>query len=695
MYEYPSYTTVATRMKRTFMYSFDQEIIEEKTGWIYLLNKTDLCDKLSEVNATFDPTVSIDILRREFVEIFKGIVTDRKNTKEGAPTKMTALLTTIEAFKEGATEEKKVPLLITKLTPSVYEILKTLCTPQTPLQKTYEQLGTLVAEYCQPSKGEAVERYTFRQRKQQQDEKVQQYATELRRLATKCNFANTESEIIEQLLVGLSNNNIRLDILKKENMPSLSEIIRIANAIELGESGAARVVTTEENQANVFAIRAWTNSKNRNTTAPGRQRRVGAGGRPVSTPLDSTQSSGTSSREDSCYCCGKVGHRRASCTLRFKFCSECGTQGHIFRRCPRKQDRESRSTTSDTRQNVLNLVETDTGTEEMKELNINDIVENEDEDGFDSVFSAQDEGQSDHIKPCWVELLINHKRVKMEVDLGSAISVISLQEKNRLFPTVALTDTQRRFKAFDGRRVYPARVLKDVAVEFGNIKKNLSLYVITGVNHPLLGREWLVALQQWPIQFKKIKESDECNHIQEGVEEGKFSKICDNYRAVFTPGVGLFKKGTLDLKVKPGSIPKCLKARPIPLALKPLVENEIKRLLKSNILKPVEYSQWTTPIVPVLKGDGSVRVCGDFKLTLYPVLEIDHFPMPRMEQLFAALQGCTVFSKIVLKDAYQQVPLTEQAQGLVVIITHLGLFKYTRLPYGVSTGPGSFQRILS
>jgi len=60
----------------------------------------------------------------------------------------------------------------------------------------------------------------------------------------------------------------------------------------------------------------------------------------------------------------------------------------------------------------------------------------------------------------------------------------------------------------------------------------------------------------------------------------------------------------------------------IPLALKGKVETEIWRLVKSNILLPIDQSEWAIPIVPILKPDGTVRICGDFKITINPVLEV-------------------------------------------------------------------------
>ena len=70
---------------------------------------------------------------------------------------------------------------------------------------------------------------------------------------------------------------------------------------------------------------------------------------------------------------------------------------------------------------------------------------------------------------------------------------------------------------------------------------------------------------------------------------------------------------------------------------------------------------------------------------------MDRYPIPKVEDLLATLVGGT---KLDLSQAYQQVRLAEQAMQYVVINTHKGLFRYTRLPYGVASAPGIFQRVM-
>ena len=58
-----------------------------------------------------------------------------------------------------------------------------------------------------------------------------------------------------------------------------------------------------------------------------------------------------------------------------------------------------------------------------------------------------------------------------------------------------------------------------------------------------------------------------------------------------------------------------------------------------------------------MKADGTIRICGDFKLTVNKVSKLDRYPLPRIEDLFTNLFGGVAFTKLDLSQAYQQLEL--------------------------------------
>ena len=171
--------------------------------------------------------------------------------------------------------------------------------------------------------------------------------------------------------------------------------------------------------------------------------------------------------------------------------------------------------------------------------------------------------------------------------------------------------------------------------------------------------------------------------------------VLEEYKHVFESGLGTLKGYTAKIVVDPNAIPRYSKARSVTYALRRKVEEELTRLQADGIIDPLQFSDWAAPIVPVMKGDGkSVRICGDFKQTVNQASKVDRYPIPKIEDLFAKLAGGKSFTKLDMSQAYQQIQLDEESQKYVVINTHQGLFKYKRLPFGVASAPGIFQRVM-
>ena len=126
----------------------------------------------------------------------------------------------------------------------------------------------------------------------------------------------------------------------------------------------------------------------------------------------------------------------------------------------------------------------------------------------------------------------------------------------------------------------------------------------------------------------------ELSQTPEGVMQHKVDQLLQKYESVFSEGVGTLKGHKADLKVEEGCQPSFHKPRQVPYALCPRVEAELTRLEEDGILSKVEYNEWATPIVPVVKRNGSVRVCGDFKVSVNPVLLAEQYPLPRSRGYF-------------------------------------------------------------
>ena len=132
----------------------------------------------------------------------------------------------------------------------------------------------------------------------------------------------------------------------------------------------------------------------------------------------------------------------------------------------------------------------------------------------------------------------------------------------------------------------------------------------------------------------------------------------------------------------------------MPYALRPAVEKGLKKIEDEDIIEPVEVSSLATPIVCVPKTDGSVRPCGNYKGTVNPVIQTKQFPIPTLEEIRAKVCAWKTFTKIDLRSAYQQMVLDKASQELCTINTHKGLFRCTRLPFGISSNPAIWHRFI-
>ena len=221
-------------------------------------------------------------------------------------------------------------------------------------------------------------------------------------------------------------------------------------------------------------------------------------------------------------------------------------------------------------------------------------------------------------QPLYVTVAVNKAPIRMEIDTVATPTVISettYQQawKGRRAPP--LQDTKVKLRTYTGQEI-PVKGLLQVEVQHGSERKELPLIVTGGQGPSLLGRNWLGELK---LDWKAIHQMQESSAL---------ATTLDAHKDVFQEGLGMIQGTTAKFQVDPQVPPWFYKPRRVPFSLRQKVEGELERLEKEGIIHPRWFSDWAAPIVPVLKADGSVRICGDYKVTANKAVKVDAYPIP-------------------------------------------------------------------
>ena len=120
----------------------------------------------------------------------------------------------------------------------------------------------------------------------------------------------------------------------------------------------------------------------------------------------------------------------------------------------------------------------------------------------------------------------------------------------------------------------------------------MPIVVVAGATRPLLSRNWpQVITLNWSEIFL----------VRPPIEIPDFQ---GKYPELFQGGLGTLAEET-KIHIDPKTKPIFRKARPVPYLL------SLEKLVAEGTLTPVQFSEWAAPIVPIVKEDGCVRICGD------------------------------------------------------------------------------------
>lgn len=118
---------------------------------------------------------------------------------------------------------------------------------------------------------------------------------------------------------------------------------------------------------------------------------------------------------------------------------------------------------------------------------------------------------------------------------------------------------------------------------------------------PLFGPDWIDSFDAVTV-----------NNTHDGMKtfEAKLADLLEDFNDLFEPGLGTLKDFKAHLYVKPDAKLTLHKRRPVALALKKGMEEDLKQLQDLGVIEPVVTAEvCATPIVAVPKPNGKVRVC--------------------------------------------------------------------------------------
>ena len=503
---------------------------------------------------------------------------------------------------------------------------------------SYDGSVAALQTFFTPKVNVVAERYRFRQRAQAVGESIDHYLAALRELAKTCAFGNMEGEML------------RDQIIEKINMPRIRERLLSEPDITLDKTVMmVRNMETAMADAKTFmAAETPVNAVYRQGTKnpiPRRKREEGRSG------------------NGQCYRCGSSSHiaNDQSCPAKNSKCNTCGKIGHFARVC------RSAAPVNEASVNEVELPEVHVLCVNNRKAAKGKLIGN---------FTLATQKSQIY-------------NTDMLVDTGSGASIIPLQTYMEHFKKSKLGPPTVRLQTYSKHRL-PVLGRLEATVTYQN-RSATGFFNVVEAGTPLIGLDLCEALD---IEIKggrlvepSRKPVMDCAAIsQEEPSTPSMGHEVEN-------GIGHAKNFVHKVQIRSEVRPVRQKLRRLPVSVRQAVTTELRDLENQGIIEKIDSSEWVSPIVVTSRKNGKIRVCVDMREPNKAVVPDSH-PLPLIEDLLSELRGSVMFSTLDLKSAYHQLELHKDSRGLTAFITHEGLYQYCRVPYGLSSAPAAFQKMM-
>jgi hypothetical protein len=172
--------------------------------------------------------------------------------------------------------------------------------------------------------------------------------------------------------------------------------------------------------------------------------------------------------------------------------------------------------------------------------------------------------------------------------------------------------------------------------------------------------------------------------------------ILSKHQMVFSTPQGLPpSRGVHDhyIHIVPESLPPNIHPYHHPFSQKNEIEKMVQELLNAGIIHP-SMSPYSSPVVMVLKKEGSWQMCPDFRALNKLTIKYK-FPIPVIDDLLDELSGAQFFTKLDLHSGYHQIHMKEVDFPKTSFHTHEGHYEFLVMPFGLCNAPSTFQSLMN
>lgn len=562
-------------------------------------------------------------------------------------------------------DERKEALLLHCIGEDIFDLFSSL--PEPPQQtdpitnnaiqlSKYDKAILKLNKHFSPQVNMEYEIYNFRQAKQQETETTDEYYARLLKLSAECGFEDADREIKSQIIQGTTSSKLRRYAMR--DSPNLQQLI-----------AQAKIYEVTEIQINQMENKNKCEPVNRIKTSYKQQYNKNKSYNKDNTSKNTIRK---------CMNCGNNWHieGRKTCPALNIHCYHCTKKGHFANVCLKKQNKTFQ-------QNSIQE-ELPSSSNSKVPQSTNKVNFNKQEEDSDSSFNIL---VNNVLKLPRIFINVNNKPINFIIDTGTSVNLISETTYLQNFEESLRPDTSKIFPYCQSEQLEViGKFTANLNHQNNSIKSEI--IVIKGNCESLLSYQASKDLKVVSIKTNFIHSSIDSNKNLELVKKN-FPKL--------TQGVGNLINTKIKLHINQNIEPIANKHRRIPFHMRKLVETELMRLEQQDIIERVTGpTPWVSPIVIVPKqgNPNLIRICVDMKNPNKAILRERHLT-PTIEEVIAQLNGATTFSKIDLKDGYHQLTLHEDSRYITTFSTHIGLFRYKRLSFGINSASEIFQNTIS